>query len=72
MSASAVYGDDSPDCGFFDKDRSTMSLNFRAVFAGMLAGGWLLSAVGVGVVSAEDPTKLAHFHLRNPLQRKLR
>lgn len=38
-----------------------MSLNFRAVFAGMLAGGWLLSAVGVGVgvVSAEDPTKLA-------------
>jgi outer membrane protein assembly factor BamB len=54
-----VYGDDSPDCGFFDKDRSTMSLNFRAVFAGMLAGGWLLSAVGVGVVSAEDPTKLA-------------
>ena len=36
-----------------------MSLNFRAVFAGILAGGWLLSAVGVGVVSAEDPTKLA-------------
>jgi len=40
-----------------------MSLNFRAVLAGMLAGGWLSSAVGVGVgvgvVSAEDPTKLA-------------
>lgn len=34
-----------------------MSLNFRTVLAGVLAGGWLLSAVGA--VSAEDPTKLA-------------
>lgn len=57
MSASAGYGDDSPGCGFFDKDQLTMSLNFRTVLAGVLAGGWLLSAVGA--VSAEDPTKLA-------------
>ena len=34
-----------------------MSLNFRTVLAGVLAVGWLLSAVGA--VSAEDPTKLA-------------
>ena len=34
-----------------------MSLNFRTVLAGVVAGGWLLSAVGA--VSAEDPTKLA-------------
>jgi outer membrane protein assembly factor BamB len=57
VSASAGYGDDSPGCGFFDKDQLTMSLNFRTVLAGVLAGGWLLSAVGA--VSAEDPTKLA-------------
>lgn len=57
MSASAGYGDDSPGCGFFDKDQLTMSLNFRTVLAGVLAVGWLLSAVGA--VSAEDPTKLA-------------
>jgi len=59
VSASAGYGDDSPGCGFFDKEQTTMSLNFRTVLAGVVAGGWLLSAVGVGVVSAEDPTKLA-------------
>ncbi|MFN9219642.1 MAG: PQQ-binding-like beta-propeller repeat protein [Planctomyces sp.] len=34
-----------------------MSLNFRTVLAGVVAGGWLVSAVGA--VSAEDPTKLA-------------
>ncbi|HAV32386.1 MAG TPA: serine/threonine protein kinase [Planctomycetaceae bacterium] len=34
-----------------------MSLNFRTVLAGVVAGGGLLSAVGA--VSAEDPTKLA-------------
>jgi outer membrane protein assembly factor BamB len=57
VSASAGYGDDSPGCGFFDKEQTTMSLNFRTVLAGVVAGGWLLSAVGA--VSAEDPTKLA-------------
>ena len=34
-----------------------MSLNFRTILAGLLAGGCLLSAAGA--VSAEDPTKLA-------------
>mgnify|MGYP006159164191 CR=1 FL=1 len=33
-----------------------MSLNFRTVLAGVVAGGWLLSAVCA--FSSEDPTKL--------------